>query len=197
MTYRHERLLRVRPGSVRYPCLLRCHAVGSAVALRVFPSHGPILRRIPSLLTGSRGAVRLFSSGTMNALRLPTALGSRFIRHFTFATRLAVGFAPPCATTGARQPGLVQPVDLSGNLFRETIGSPKFPGNPWTCSLIEPTHTYALFFDPGRTSRARPCARSVLFPFSQTPGTPTLSVIFEALSHGSVHAVYASCHRRR
>ena len=112
------------PGRNPYPCLSRCHAAGSAVVFRVFPSHGPILRCIPSLLTGSRGVVRLLSSrrehvpggpvGTMNALRLPTARGSRFARRFTFATRLAACFALPHATAGARQPGLLQPGDPSG-----------------------------------------------------------------------------------
>jgi hypothetical protein len=99
-----------RPLSVRYPLLFRCHGLGSAVAFPVFPIHGSILRRIPSLLAGSLGSVRPLSIGTMNALRLPTALGLRFVCHFTLATRLTVSFAQAQATVGSRLPGLVQPV---------------------------------------------------------------------------------------
>ena len=83
-----------------YPFLFRCHGSGSAVVFLVFPIHGSILRRIPSLLPGSLGSVRLLSTGTMNALRLPTVHRSRFACRFTLAARLAVCFAPPPATTG-------------------------------------------------------------------------------------------------
>ena len=73
---------------LRYPCLFRCHGLGSAVAFPVSPIHGSILRRIPSLLAGSLGTVRQLPIGTMNALRLPTTLGLRFVCHFALAARL-------------------------------------------------------------------------------------------------------------
>jgi hypothetical protein len=81
--------------------------------------------------------------------------------------------------------------------FRETVGSAKFPGNPCARpALARPTHTYALFSDPGRTSRAHLNARSVLSQTLERQGLRPC-VDFGVLSHGSVLAVYASCQRHR
>ena len=114
---------------------IRCCFVDTDISLdvlSVFPNNSSVIRHPPSLLTGSLGAVRLSSSGTMRALRLPFVLPCtvrlspmqvpcrlRFVRSLARQRLLASG-----------QESFI-PVPLSsGFLYMETSGSLTFRRNP-------------------------------------------------------------------
>jgi hypothetical protein len=124
----------------------------------VFPRGGSVDRRPPSLLTGSRGPVCLFSDAPMKTLRLPWSVSRASLRSARDTPScLARSLPSPaklvrrCQDLGKPVPSLVWPV--GGGDRRPSQGS------------REPTRTAALLLDPGRSlapglvGRWRCCSR--------------------------------------
>ena len=130
------------------------------------PSDGPVNRRLPWLLTGSRGSVSLLSGATMKTLRLPWPVSlaslrlardtsSCLARSLTPAAKLALG----CRDVGKPGSPLVWPI---GGGDRRISQVPR-----------EPLRTSALLLDPGRTL-ARGVGRSGAAPVGIRTKAPAM-----------------------
>ena len=134
----------------------------------MFPSDGSVNRRLPWLLTGSRGSVSLLSSATMKTLRLPWSVSQASLRSArntpSCLARLLTPAAkrpPGCRGVGAPVSPLVWPIRRGDRRLSQV---PR-----------EPLCTSALLLDPGRT-RARGLWRSGAAPVGIKTKAPAIQI---------------------
>ncbi len=154
----------------------------------MFPVDGSLAHGAPLPSHGSRRSRFPTVSGTMRALRLPVrASPIRYDFRFGFHASPSFVFAvalPERRRTTAGPGSFVQPVSLyPAYRMRLRTGSLRFPGDP--------SHTFALFPDPGRTGDTSPLAVPSMLPPVPTRRRLQQEHDFEAYP-GLQSAAYAS-----
>ena len=150
----------------------------------MFPSNGSMTRHpLPS--TGSAGSVPPLH-GYYGVLRFPAVLSVplRFLRRTVTAPRACVRSDQARRRPGARGVTVRPPPTKPVVVETETVGHPKFLGNP-SCA-------YALFSDPGGTGRTRPLQCADVAPASHHHEGSPREVISGLNRTASARAVYAS-----
>ena len=97
-------------------------------------------------------------------LRRPASLSPRFVAFAWRYPALRLSFRSQRSRAPNRGPEVRLPVPVAGSLRRETIRTSQVPGEP-SCS-------YAMFFDPGRTDNTRPLRCVSVAPVASTTKAP-------------------------
>ena len=146
MMQRGQHPLGMLPRQIGYPLSFRGQVCGTQSSLPCFSSMGLTARRLPSLRRVPVSPVPRFrrycEAATTSRSAYPSAYG--FASGFRMSLAVRARLRAPDAAKSVIGPGaLFDRRSVSGCFMRTKAGPLRFPGDP--------SHTFALLRDPGRT----------------------------------------------